>query len=266
MSLSAIIAPQLPYLRRYARALSGSRVSGDAYVLVMLEALIEDPLLFDEALEPRTALYKTFSRIWNATPMSGSGERLENVTPLPRQAFLLTALEGFTADQAASVLDVNAATFARLIESVCREIGAQVATTVLIVEDEPIIAWDLERLVEDLGHSVVEHARTRDEAVAMALQHRPGLILTDIRLADGSSGIDAIHDILQSFEAAVIFITAYPETLLTGEGPEPAFLIVKPFEADMVRAVISQTLFFHKQREKEDLPPPENPEALSAPI
>lgn len=78
----------------------------------------------------------------------------------------------------------------------------------------------------------------------MARKHRPGLVLADIRLADGSSGLDAINDILSSFEVPVIFITAYPESLLTGERPEPTFLIAKPFREETVKAVVSQALFF----------------------
>ena len=71
------------------------------------------------------------------------------------------------------------------------------------------------------------------------------MVLADIQLADGSSGIDAVNEILHSrFEVPVIFITAYPERLLTGERPEPTFLITKPFLPDMVKALVSQALFF----------------------
>jgi CheY-like chemotaxis protein len=87
-------------------------------------------------------------------------------------------------------------------------------------------------------------AVTRDEAVALALEDRPGLVLADIQLADDSSGIDAVKDILAKFEVPVIFITAFPERLLTGERPEPTFLITKPFQRSTVKAAISQALFF----------------------
>lgn len=261
MTLSAILAPQLPYLRRYARAVSGSQASGDAYVMAMLEALIDEPSLFDRSCDAKTAAYKAFSRVWNAMPMNAVAERqtaesagerrLEAITPMPRQAFLLTAVEGFSAEQAASVLEIGPSEFSRLVEAAGREINEQISTSVLIIEDEPIIALDLERLVVGLGHRVVGNARTRDEAVEMALRLKPGLVLADIRLADGSSGLDAVHDILQSFEIPVIFITAYPQNLLTGQRPEPTFLILKPFEEDMVRAVISQALFFDAKASKQ---------------
>ena len=172
--------------------------------------------------------------------------RLEAITPLPRQAFLLTAVEGFSPMQAARILGVDAEEFERLIDAAGREIGAQVASTVAIIEDEPLIAMDLENLVESLGHEVVGLAATRVEAVALARAQRPGLVLADIRLADGSSGLDAVNEILESFGVPVIFITAYPETLLTGQRPEPAFLISKPFRAETVKAIVSQALFFNE--------------------
>jgi CheY-like chemotaxis protein len=115
---------------------------------------------------------------------------------------------------------------------------------VLVIEDEPLIAMDLENLVTGLGHRVVGIARTRSQAVELARQQEPGLVLADIQLADESSGIDAVNDILRSVAVPVIFITAYPERLLTGERPEPAFLITKPFIPEMVKAVIGQALFF----------------------
>jgi len=115
---------------------------------------------------------------------------------------------------------------------------------ILIIEDEPIIAMDLEALVEGLGHRVVGIARTRTEAVTAARRTGPGLILADIQLADGSSGLDAVNDILGDFDVPVIFITAYPERLLTGARPEPAFLITKPFRPETLKAIISQALFF----------------------
>ncbi|MES2860336.1 MAG: response regulator, partial [Pseudomonadota bacterium] len=122
---------------------------------------------------------------------------------------------------------------------------------VLIIEDEAIISADIESLVRELGHNVTATATTHDEAVDAVARHRPGLVLADIQLADGSSGIDAVKDILKRFDVPVIFITAFPERLLTGERPEPTFLITKPFQPETVKAAISQALFFHPTRQKE---------------
>jgi CheY-like chemotaxis protein len=172
---------------------------------------------------------------------------LTRLTPLPRQAFLLLALEDFTEANAAAILQVKPAEIQKLVEQSGRELAAEIATDVLIIEDEPLIGMDLESLVEALGHHVTGIARTHGEAVKLAAEHEPGLILADIRLADGSSGLEAVNELLESFEVPVVFITAYPEQLLTGERPEPAFLIAKPFRQATVGAVISQALFFEKK-------------------
>jgi len=169
------------------------------------------------------------------------------LTPRSRQAFLLTSVEGFSHANAATVMGVEPHTFDALINQAAREIAEQVATDVLIIEDEPIIAMDLEALVEGLGHAVSDVARTRTEAVKAVARTRPGLVLADIQLADGSSGLDAVNDILGNIEVPVIFITAYPERLLTGAKPEPTFLITKPFQANTLKAVISQALFFNQK-------------------
>ena len=166
------------------------------------------------------------------------------MTPLCRQALLLTAMEGFNAEDAAFVINSNPADLDRLVTEALQEVDSQIRTDVLIIEDEPIIAMDIETLVRDAGHNVTGVAVTRDEAVAQAMARPPGLVLADIQLADDSSGIDAVKDILGEFQVPVIFITAFPERLLTGERPEPTFLITKPFQRSTVKAAIAQALFF----------------------
>jgi len=254
---SQAVAQYLPFLRRYARALTGSQMSGDAYVSATLEALISDPSVIDEAGGPRVALYRLFTRLWNSVAINGqqsgvadpdipADQRLAQLTPRPRQAFLLVALEGFSEEDAARILETDVPTLRSLVEESGRELAAEIATDVLIIEDETFIAMDLETLVESLGHRVMGIARTHNEALAIAREKKPGLILADIQLADGSSGLDAVNDLLKSFEVPVIFITAYPERFLTGERPEPAFLIAKPFQPAMVSAIASQALFFSR--------------------
>ena len=124
------------------------------------------------------------------------------------------------------------------------------ATSVLLIEDEPIIALDIETLVTELGHKVSGVARTHGEAIEVMKATKPGLVLADIQLADGSQASTPCNEILRSVDLPVIFITAYPERLLTGERPEPAFLITKPFQPEEVKAVISQALFFNQRSER----------------
>jgi DNA-directed RNA polymerase specialized sigma24 family protein/CheY-like chemotaxis protein len=258
MSLGQDLAPHLPFVRRYARALTGTQKQGDAYVRATLEAIVAAPEDFPRDVDPRLGLYRTFQAIWssanvetgvdggqdNAKPEVIAQARLARITPRSRQALLLTAMEGFTSEDAAYLIGVDAAEVDTLVADALSEIERQTHADVLIIEDEPIIAMDLETIVRDLGHGVTGVAVTRDEAVAQAMARRPGLVLADIQLADDSSGIDAVKDILAQFEVPVIFITAFPERLLTGERPEPTFLITKPFQRSTVKAAIAQALFF----------------------
>jgi DNA-directed RNA polymerase specialized sigma24 family protein len=261
MSKAQLVAQHVPYLRRYARALTGSQSSGDAYVAAALEALVRDPNLMDPSDRPdrlRVLLFRLFSKIWNSVPVNGAGDRVVELLPpaernlgsiaaMPRQAFLLVSVEGFSEQDAAQILDVTVATLKNLVDDAGREMAAQIATDVLIIEDESLIAMELEQVVGRLGHRVVGTARTRSEALTCVRDTNPGLILADIQLADGSSGLDAVNDLLENFEVPVIFITAFPERLLTGERPEPAFLLSKPYEPSTLSALVSQALFFERK-------------------
>ena len=261
MSLLARLAPHLPYVRRYARALTGDQQTGDRYVRVALEALAAGDRVLEAHLTPRVALYHVFHAIWCSSGAQLESEqddesalsdetarRLMRIAPRSRQAFLLTALEGFTPSEAAQILGADFHEVEMLIAEAQAEIDADLATDVLIIEDEPVIAADIEALVRELGHTVVDIAATRTEAVDAVANKTPGLVLADIQLADGSSGIDAVKDILARYDVPVIFITAFPERLLTGERPEPTFLITKPFQPETVKAAIGQALFFHPRR------------------
>ena len=211
--------------------------------------------MFPPGLPPKIALYRLFLKIWNSVDANafpnfnirenGATRNLQTLTPKPRQAFLLLTLEGFKPGEIAAVLDCSPAEVGQLVAAADREIAGQLdPADILIVEDEALTALDLEDLVKGLGHHVVGVAGTREEAIALAKRHRPQLILSDIELADGSSGLDAVNEILGSFEAPVIFVTGHSEVLLTGAKPEPAFLIAKPFNAETLKAVIGQALFF----------------------
>ncbi len=256
MTLSRRISPFLPYLRRFARAVTGSQTSGDAYIAFMLEALISDLSVFPKTSSDKIGLYRLFNHLYQQTSIrvpapitefpweQQAAANLACLTPQARQAFLLISVEDFTIEEGAEILNVSTTEFEKLLMEATNDISAQVATRILIIEDEPLIAMDIEQLVETLGHTVVGIARTHKEAVKIYHETLPAMILADIQLADNSSGIDAVNEILSETSVPVIFITAFPERLLTGQKPEPTFLVTKPFKPDMVKALISQALFF----------------------
>ena len=237
MSVAEQIGEQLPYLRRYARALTGSQHSGDAFVRATLEAALADRALLDQISKGRAALYGAFNRIWSsghveAEAVDAAGGlheqaaqlRLSHITPEHRQALLLTTLEDFSREDTASILGVSPNEVDALVRQAIDEIENETTTDVLIIEDEPLIAMQLEDLVTSLGHTVSGTAATRTQARA------------------------AVDDILSVGSMPVIFITAYPERLLTGDRPEPTYLVTKPFHEATVRAAIGQALFFGSSR------------------
>ncbi len=256
MSLGQAIAPHLPYLRRYGRAISGSQQSGDALVSRLLETLIANPDAVDTSGDLRIQLYRMVHDNFGLATAQAQGDeqiapevaiadaRLRRIPSLARQALLLTAVEGFSNEETGRIVGRDAADVDKLIHEATDEIDRQTRARILIIEDEPIIAMDIEMIVRDLGHDVVAVATTHSEAVAEAQKHQPGLVLADIQLADNSSGIEAVQEILGGMTVPVIFITAFPERLLTGDRPEPAFLLTKPYQPATLRAAISQVLFF----------------------
>ncbi|MEO1730994.1 MAG: response regulator [Pseudomonadota bacterium] len=264
MALGQYVANNLPYLRRYARALSGSQATGDSFVRATLEAALADEELKQSLEGGRIALYQAFHAVWasaflDAEPggtgdgitgehEAGAQAKLGSITPLNRQALLLTTLEDFSAAQAGVIMGISTQEVEALVAEAVSEIDQEQSTSVLIIEDEPLISMQLEGLVTSLGHEVCGTAATRTQAVESVAQARPGLVLADIQLADGSSGLDAVDDILAIQSVPVIFITAYPERLLTGDRPEPTYLVTKPFQEKTVRAAISQALFFGSSR------------------
>jgi DNA-directed RNA polymerase specialized sigma24 family protein len=261
MSIGAEVAAHLPFLRRYARALTGSQHTGDAFVQATLEAALEDRALAESLRGGRVPLYRAFNKLWASAYLDigetdgGLGlhevaaqSQLSKITPLNRQALLLTTVEDFTPAEAAEIMGVSQGDVAALVQEAVDEIERETATSVLIIEDEPLISMQLEDLVRSLGHEICGTAATRTQAQEVVARSRPGLVLADIQLADGSSGLDAVDDILAMDSVPGIFITAYPERLLTGDRPEPTYLITKPFQEDTVRAAISQALFFGSSR------------------
>ena len=249
------ITEHLPYLRRYARALTGSQERGDGLVFDFLQGLVSDTAGLPQDVSPRIAVYMAFHRHLQRSRQGAGPERsgpdaapveraLTRLATTDRQALLLNAMEGFDVDEVATILDQPSTDVSSAIASALEEISGQARSRVLVIEDEPIIALDLSNILEEMGHQVVGTAATRDEAVRLATELRPGLVLADIRLADGSSGIDAVRMILRDFTVPIIFVTAYPERLLTGDRPEPAFLVTKPFAAETIRATVGQALLF----------------------
>jgi CheY-like chemotaxis protein/DNA-directed RNA polymerase specialized sigma24 family protein len=259
--LAQSIARHLPFLRRYARALTGDQQAGDALVASCLKRLLAEGSLTSPAAV-KVSLYRALSDLRSAT--TGSDDSIEprevalensaivaqavaRLAGLRRPILLLATLEGFSPAQIAEILRLPEQAVREELAAGKQDLREQPATSILIIEDEPIIALDISHTVGAHGHRVTGIATTHREAVDLVKADPPGLVLADIQLSDDSSGIDAVKEILEQYRVPVVFITAFPDRLLTGERPEPTFLITKPFEPETLTVAISQALMTHKR-------------------
>lgn len=250
-SRSSAIGEYLPYLRRYARAMTGSQALGDRYVQATLTAILNQSGLVEPNIPLKVALYRIMFDL--DPPQAEPGEdfqgrahrRLSTLSTPRRAALLLHTIEELSILDISLIMRRSVVDVAQMIHDARAELMDCIAGHVLIIEDEALIAMDLQDIVAAQGHTVTGVARTHLDALKQGRQTRPDLILADIQLADHSSGVDAVNDLQAQFgEIPVIFITAFPELLLTGEKPEPTFLIAKPFTEDQVHSAVSQAMFF----------------------
>jgi CheY-like chemotaxis protein len=114
---------------------------------------------------------------------------------------------------------------------------------IMIVEDEQIIAWHLGEIVERLGFKVCGSAMSETEAVTLALESRPDLILMDVWLGRGGDGVDAARTIHRHFQVPIVFCSAYtdePETLARMRGAGAAGILSKPIMPKVLGAMLSK--------------------------
>jgi CheY-like chemotaxis protein len=257
MQRSKEISAHIPMLRRFSRLLMGGQKAGDVLVLATLQQFANDEKVLSNRHDLKSSLYQSLIRMWS-TPSGhylsdksktsigaeGADRKLRRLPEISRAVFLLTHLDDFSADKAQWILDLDKESFDQCVGRANEEVNYLLATDVMIIEDEMLIATQLEALLRSLGHGVTTVVRTAKQAIAAAKKQPPKLILSDIQLADGSSGVDAVAAIVRETPCPAIFITAFPERLLTGGRPEPAFLLSKPFKVEQIKAVVSQAVFF----------------------
>ena len=245
---SSELIDRLPALRRHARAATGEQSTGDRCVAELIEhvdrmGVLNAGVCSKLSLHRKLAVFINGSQVSPRSP--SEADRPKSSMPIRhRQALLLTGLEGLSGGDAAWVLGITIEEFGAELEAARLHLGSLIVADVLIIEDEFFISRDLTRIVTSMGHRVLARAKTHAEAIAIVAKKRPDLILADVSLADSSSGIEAVDEINKSASIPAIFITAYLEKLLTGSGPEPTFLIAKPYRVEEVKAVIAQSLLF----------------------
>ena len=122
-------------------------------------------------------------------------------------------------------------------------------TNVLVVEDESIVSKDIQLSLKKLGYHVVGAASTGEQAVLLAQQHMPDIILMDIMLKGEMNGIEAADTIRKETNIPVIFLTAYADesTLAKAKVTQPYGYIIKPFKEIDIHTSIEMALYKHKK-------------------
>lgn len=241
----------IPYLRRYARALSGNQTAGDDLVEHAIRNIISANTAFSADRTPREHFFKAINEVSLETVFDTSSEpqndrmrtSIKALDTNQRKAVLLVVMEELSLEEAGYVLDISESDVKDLLAEAERQVSEQMSAKLLIIEDEPLISAHLKQIVMAMGHEVVGIATTHAHAVKLATEMSPELVLADVQLADESSGIEATDEIMALGKRPVVFITAFPERLLTSERPEPTFMVSKPFSAATIKAVVSQALF-----------------------
>jgi DNA-directed RNA polymerase specialized sigma24 family protein/CheY-like chemotaxis protein len=249
------IIAHVPYLRRHARLLTGSQELGDEFVRLCLELVVAEPQWL-EGDNLRVQLFRAFHAAWSRVHETiadestmGEVELVERVRQglagLPsaeRRTLALIVVEEFTYEDTAYILGMTVDQVRRSVAKARSELLSRVSVSVLIIEDEQIVASDIARIVEDMGHRVAGMAAHQAQSVSLAEELKPGLVLADIRLEDDGDGIAAAQRILEAYEVPIVFVTGYPERLLTGGGLEPAFVVAKPFDSEALKVTIAHAL------------------------
>jgi len=250
---------QLPYMRRYGRALTGSMTHADDLVTCGVEAALTEPEAYEldssDELAQRRRLYGLMNRLFDAdggipstppptaTPNHPIETALASLPELERRIFLLVSLEELSTVQAADVLGDSVETVREALGRAQTAMREQLVANILIVEDDAIIAYDLTETVLAMGHKVCGTAATMEEALATAAANQPSLALMDLRLAHGGSGITTAQALRETRALPIIFVTAFAEELkqrgLDYLGP----VIKKPFTREQIERAITQAVF-----------------------
>ncbi|MFD2265525.1 PhyR family response regulator anti-anti-sigma factor [Lacibacterium aquatile] len=250
--LQAKLAYYLAPLRRYARALTGDQAQGDRAVVAAVKDLLATPDVADDGQSLKLTLYRLVSQALTAEGELVNAPSLapgyDGLSWTQRQLIVLTDLEGMTVADASLVLGLSGDVATSLLTQTREQLRKATATDILIIEDEFVIAMDISNLVTTAGHRVVGIASDHMSAVKLAKEKKPGLILADINLGTGGSGNEAVAEILESHDVPVIFVTAYPERLLTGSQIEPNYVLTKPFDPMTLGVATFQALATWRQK------------------
>lgn len=250
----------VPSLTRHAQIVAGSQQAAAEQVRLCLEMLAAQPERLSGE-DCRFDLFRAFHDLWSPDRPGAAGNHARAVAAdletgaanLEKCVLHLVEVEGFCEERVAEILSIDKRRIAEILRRRKRHQGSPVHASVLIIEDDVLIAKHLNEVAQELGLTVNSVADGVEGAVTAARNQKPAVILTDIQLRKGQSGLVAIRAILQRRRVPVVFVTGYPWMLdLKGERNQ-TFVVAKPFRTHALKATIIKALDHYSR--------PENAEA-----
>ncbi len=241
--------PPLGVVRQFSRAVFADRLIGDELMRMTMARVSIDPASSSSSV---VDVMSAFLHSWRmamaerpAKPMLFSDAALIDALPAPpdntRLLLLMVDVMGLQPAQAARVIGLQEDP-ATVLERARRELRIEKAARAVVIEDEPLIAADIRSILERLGVEVTGEASSAAEAVKVAQETKPDIILADYNLDGRETGIDAVLGINSIHDCPVVFITGFPDRVLQGEEIEPDFVISKPYTPENVRAAVVHCL------------------------
>jgi len=261
---------QLPYLRRYARALTGATERGDALATRCVEVVVMAPTRFglDRGKGARLSLYALLNLLFDQGAdhwaNQWADDRVEDgepptarpaVSPLPieralatlpesdRRLYLLVTLEELTLAEAAQILNLGPTEAIDRLKTARERVRSVLTQRVLVVEDNALLAMEIGEVVADMGHVVCGTAVNERQALSLLKAEKPTLALLDVRLADGGSGVEIARHLKRTRALRTIFVTAFDGDLEDLDACHLGQIVRKPFTGAAIRAAISRAVF-----------------------
>ncbi|WP_439815604.1 response regulator [Zavarzinia sp. CC-PAN008] len=257
-SSASTLLDELPRLRRFACLLTGSRRVGDDLLRQSLQAYVAGST---DDLPPGGGVLRLLADLAAATPSQGPSTRgpaasavpvadedrlAENLLILPlgqRLAVLLVGVHGLAYGQAARIAGVSEFEIRRDLMAGRRLLLRRSLPPVLVIENERLVGEHIAGILEDMGHRVSGPACTGAEALALARADRPSLILADIDLGDGASGIVVGREIVRLTQAKLIYVTGFPSRVIMEQSRgDNAMVLAKPFAPESLRVAVNRAM------------------------
>ncbi|EKV32604.1 Two-component response regulator [Caenispirillum salinarum AK4] len=248
---------RIPRLRRHAYLLTGNMHSADAAVEACLGALrrgddgrptaADDMDLFRSfhmgLLVPTRPVPGPDAACERDPKLADARDRLFGLAPMERRVVALVTVENFSPADAAKILRMDARRLEQLLIEGRRHLSTpRRALRAMIIEDDQLIGLDIAASLEEMGYGDCIHAANSIEAFEAAAGGEPDLIIADVKLSNGDSGVELARRLTGRSNTPVVFVTAFPEIPLADPAVSKDRVLPKPFSTSAFKTMVRRTM------------------------